>query len=263
MKRFEGKVAIVTGSSSGIGRATAFAFASEGAKVVIHSRAEDLADLKETENLLVLAGVTSENFHLVIGYIEDEKTLQQLVNDAVTRFGKIDILVNNAGVTKKVQSSPMSIENYDFVMGINLRAPLQLTNLALPYLKETKGCIINVSSLGAFRAMVIDQLHYCISKAGLDAFMRGCTDEFGKYGVRINNVNLGSIRTGMINNSKQFDIDTYVNTINKRVPLQRMGTSEEAAKIIVFLASNDASYVSGANWVVDGGLNSHSASSEK
>uniref|UniRef100_A0AC35FUS6 Uncharacterized protein n=1 Tax=Panagrolaimus sp. PS1159 TaxID=55785 RepID=A0AC35FUS6_9BILA len=263
MKRFEEKVAIVTGSSNGIGRATALAFASEGAKVVIHSRVEDLADLKETENLLISAGATSENFHSVTGYIEDEKTQQQLVNDAVAKFGKIDILINNAGVTKKMHSSAMSIENYDFVMAINLRAPLQLTNLTLPYLKETKGCVINVSSLGAFRAMVIDQLHYSISKAGLDAFMRGCTDEFGKYGVRINNVNFGAIRTGMFNNSNQFEIDKYVNILNKKIPLQRMGTSEEAAKIIVFLASNDASYVSGANWVVDGGMNSHSPSSEK
>ncbi|KAI1703027.1 enoyl-(Acyl carrier protein) reductase domain-containing protein [Ditylenchus destructor] len=252
--RFNEKVVIVTGSSAGIGQAAALDFGKEGASVVIHGQSAERLD--KTESLLLDAGIESEKILKVLGSLEDPDTASKIIDQTVQKFGKIDVLVNNAGAGSKPQeiTTPDSLDNLDFIYKVNYRSVVALTQLALPYLEKTKGNVVNVSSIAGQRPF---QQHtfYASLKAALDHFTRCYADKYGPKGVRINSVNPGPIRTyiferigvpGIEQKSEQYAIEN--------TSLRRFGESPEVSKIITFLASNDASYVTGALWVVDGGM---------
>ncbi|KAI1700919.1 enoyl-(Acyl carrier protein) reductase domain-containing protein [Ditylenchus destructor] len=251
--RFNEKVVIITGSSAGIGQAAALDFGKEGASVVIHGQNAERLD--KTESQLLEAGVPSEKILKVLGSLEDPDTASKIIEQAVQKFGKIDVLVNNAGAGSRPQETNNdSLDNLDFIYKVNFRCVVALTQLALPYLEKTKGNVVNVSSVGGQKPFHM-YTFYASLKAALDHFTRCYADKYGPKGVRINSVNPGPIRTyiqertgipGMEQIMEQYAIEN--------TSLRRFGESPEVSKIITFLASNDASYVTGALWVVDGGM---------
>ncbi|KAK0407161.1 hypothetical protein QR680_019043 [Steinernema hermaphroditum] len=253
MSRFVNKVAIVTGSSNGIGQATAVLLASEGASVTIHGRSEE--GLETTENLILDKGIPSERILSVQGDIEDEKTTKNLVEKTLERFGKIDVLVNSAGLGGKPGQDRNSIDAYDYIHEINIKSILKLIQLAEPHLEKTKGSIVNVSSIAGILPRPAT-IPYGMSKAALDHYMRSRTHELAKKGIRINNLNPGLVETnfhlqlGISEENQQKFRKGY----SKIIPMARPGTPEEMAKPIAFLASDDASYITGVALVADGGV---------
>uniref|UniRef100_A0A1I8AP71 NAD(P)-binding protein n=1 Tax=Steinernema glaseri TaxID=37863 RepID=A0A1I8AP71_9BILA len=250
--RFSGKVAIVTGSSGGIGQATVLLLASEGAKVVVHGR--NAEKIQATLNLLDEKGIKRDDVLVVQGEIQDDICIQQLVENTVEKFGKIDILVNNAGLGGASGMDPASMESFDYLQDVNVKSIIKLTDLALPHIEKTKGNIVNVSSFVAFHPAP-QFLYLAMSKAALDHFMRSKAEELGRKGIRINNVNPGLIRTNFF---EQMGIpgsvqEGLISTFNTTNPLGRPGEPSEIAKPIAFLASDDASYVTGVVLTVDGG----------
>ncbi|KAK0407164.1 hypothetical protein QR680_019046 [Steinernema hermaphroditum] len=251
--KFVGKVAIVTGSSNGIGQAAAVLLASEGASVTIHGRSEE--GLQTTEKLILDRGIPSERILSVQGDIEDEKTTKNLVEKTLERFGKIDVLVNNAGLASKQGMIPDSMDNYEYLHVVNIKSVIKLIQLAEPYLEKTKGSIVNVSSICSTKASP-RLVYYSMSKAALDHYMRSRTHELAKKGIRINNLNPGLTRTNAFAASGMTpdQVEQFIGALEAKIPLGRAGSSEEMAKAIAFLASDDASYVTGVALVTDGGL---------
>ncbi|KAK0406252.1 hypothetical protein QR680_018458 [Steinernema hermaphroditum] len=250
--KFSGKVAIITGSTSGIGQATALLLAAEGAKVVIHGRSAE--KIEATLKMLKEKGVRVENVLAIQGEIQDDKLIEYLVERTVIKFGKIDILINNAGLGGAPKMDPASMKSYDLLQDVNVKSVIKLTNLVLPYLQKTKGNIVNVSSvLSYYPAPTL--LYYAMSKAALDHYMRSSVETFAKKGVRINNINPGYIKTDFLS---QMDVPADIqqhlaNTYNTIHPLGRGGVPSDVAKPIAFLASDDAGYVNGITLTVDGG----------
>uniref|UniRef100_A0A1I7ZMV5 Short-chain dehydrogenease/reductase-like protein n=1 Tax=Steinernema glaseri TaxID=37863 RepID=A0A1I7ZMV5_9BILA len=209
----------------------------------------------ETENQLVENGVSSDRFLVVQGDIEDPETAKKLLEDTVAKFGKIDVLVNNAGVGAKPTIDPNSEENLDFVLDVNLKSVIRLNNLVIPELEKTKGNIVNISSIDALQAHQ-EYSYYAISKSALDHYMRHMAPPLGRKGVRINNVNPGLVPTNLVKrmgvDNATFDqlVDDFV---AKDVPLGRTGTPGDIAQAVSYLASSEASYVTGTTLVVDGG----------
>jgi NAD(P)-dependent dehydrogenase (short-subunit alcohol dehydrogenase family) len=252
-----GKVAIVTGSSSGIGLATAVKFASNGTKVTLTGRnLEGLADAKKK---CIAAGLKETEILTVPGEISDEHTREKLVAETLKAFGKIDILVNNAAV---MPASPLNacapqMDVLDKVFDVNIRAVVDLTMKAMPELIKTKGSVVNISSVGGMRP-VAPFLYYCMTKSSLEMFSRGIAQEFGSKGVRCNTVSPGLVRTNLPMSaglpkealtSMVYENEDYINL----QALNRVGEPEELANLIVFLASDGASYITGSNIVCDGG----------
>ncbi|TKR82303.1 hypothetical protein L596_016045 [Steinernema carpocapsae] len=252
MTRFAGKVAIVTGSSGGIGQATAVLLASEGASVTIHGRSEE--GLKKTEKLILEKGILAERILAVKGEIQDEKTVKNLVEKTLQKFGKIDVVVNNAGLAVRGDLEGLSMENYEYLHDVNVKSILRLNQLAETHLEASKGNIVNVSSMASYLPSPF-VLYYAMSKASLDHYMRGRTHELAKKGVRINNVNPGLIKTNAFASSGMSaeEVREFFASYEKKIPLARAGAPEEAAKVIGFLASDDASYVTGVTLPTDGG----------
>ncbi|KAI6180893.1 putative oxidoreductase YxbG-like protein [Aphelenchoides besseyi] len=254
---FKGKVAIVTGSSAGIGQATAEIFATEGASVTIHGQSEER--LKATADLLKKLDIPDSRVLVVRGAIEDKQTQKRLIDETVTKFGRLDILVNNAAVSYHDRLDPNSLENFDYVMDVNLRSLIALTRMAIPHLAKTKGNVVNISSVGSQRVIAISQ-PYVLTKAALDHFTRNAAVQYAEQGIRVNTVSPGAIRTLFrsrhdIPEDRKNAIENYVDRMLKNdVPMQRSGSAREVANVIVFLASDKASYVTGANYVVDGGV---------
>uniref|UniRef100_A0A1I8A9W3 Short-chain dehydrogenease/reductase-like protein n=1 Tax=Steinernema glaseri TaxID=37863 RepID=A0A1I8A9W3_9BILA len=250
--RFSGKVAIVTGSTSGIGQATVLLLASEGAKVVVHGR--NAEKIQATLRLLDKMGIRCEDVLAFQGEIQDDVFIEYLVKRTIEKFGKIDILVNNAGLGGAPGMDPNSMESFDYLQDVNVKSVIKLTNLVLPHLEKTRGNIVNVSSVVAFHPAP-QFLYYAMSKAAVDNFMRSKTEEFARKGVRINSVNPGYVQTDFL---KQMDVPSIVgknmaNAHTKENPLGRAGLPSDVAKPIAFLASDEASYVSGVALTVDGG----------
>uniref|UniRef100_A0AC34RG45 Uncharacterized protein n=1 Tax=Panagrolaimus sp. JU765 TaxID=591449 RepID=A0AC34RG45_9BILA len=199
MGKFDEKVVIVTGSSAGISQAVILAFAKEGASVVLHGT--NGARIEETRKLLEQLGVSEAKLLIVRGDISDENVQDRLIEETVEKFGRIDVLINNAGLGKKDGVDYHSMDNFDYVMGVNLRAPFRLTQLALPYLEKTKGNIINTSSIVSI-ARTIDHpmmTVYGMSKVALDTFTKYECARLAKKGVRINNINPGAFATNIGN----------------------------------------------------------------
>ena len=248
-KQFNGKVAFVTGATSGIGKACATAFASAGAKVVCVGRKEDaLRDLAET-----IREIGSESL-TVRANLADPAEAQEAVDRAIQTFGGVDILVNAAGHLSNGTIENTSVQAWDDMMDVNVRAPFQLMQMALPSLIERRGNIVNVSSVTGLRAFP-GVLAYCVSKAALDQLTRCSSLELAAKGVRVNAVNPGVVVTEIHKRGGMND-DAYAAFLEHSKtthPLGRTGRPEEIASLVLYLASDQAAWITGATYSIDGG----------
>jgi glucose 1-dehydrogenase len=248
-KRLEGKVAIVTGSGSGIGQAIAERLAKEGADVVVDYR-DHIEDAQITQQRITAAGTRSIMVHADVTSLADN---QKLVDEAWTQLGKCDILVNNAGIEKGADFWDVTEKDYDAVLNVNLKGAFFLSQFFVRRLLAAKmpGRIINISSV--HEDMVFPHFaSYAASKGGMRMLMRNLAVELGPHNITVNNIAPGAIVTpinkSLLNNKEQLD------ALLNNIPLGRMGTSDEVAGVAAFLASEDAAYVTGSTYVIDGGL---------
>ena len=240
---FDGKVAVVTGATSGIGMATALRIAEQGGRVAAVGRRKD-----------VLAQLDRPNIHSYAADLTSEIETRELIRGVLKDFQGIDILVNAAGIIASGTIESTTLQEYDRMMNINVRAVLQLTQLALPSIIERKGNIVNVSSVTGLRAFP-GVFAYCVSKAALDQFTRCAALELAPKGVRINAVNPGVVRTNL-HRSSGMNEETYAAFVERGKtthPLGRIGEPEEIAGLIVFLASSKAGWITGVTYSIDGG----------
>lgn len=243
------KVALITGASSGIGKATALRFAQEQAKLMLVARNADA--LRAVAQSARQFGTTAE---VCAADLTDEKQVHHCINATIKAFGGIDILVNSAGIIGSGSIESTSLADWDHMMNINLRSIFLLTQLALPSLIERKGNIVNVSSVTGLRAFP-GVLAYCVSKAGLDQFTRCVALELAAKGVRVNAVNPGVTFTNLHRNSgmDEQSYQAFLERSKTTHPLGRIGQPEEIADLILFLASPRASWITGATYAIDGG----------
>ncbi len=247
--RLKGKVAMVTGSGQGIGRAIALRLAQEGASIVV----EDRVDNDKAEETLAMVCKAGAEGCVVAGDIGDAAADKKVVADAVARMGQLDILVNNAGVERRADFWDVTEEDYDLVLGVNLHGVFFTTQAFVNHLRETKrgGKVINISS-------VHEELpfphfaSYCASKGGLKMLMRDLAIELAPLGITVNNVAPGAIETPI--NTKLMNNPAEMAALLKNIPLKRLGKPEDVAGSVAFLASSDADYITGTTMVVDGGL---------
>ncbi|XP_063833414.1 meso-2,3-butanediol dehydrogenase-like [Ostrinia nubilalis] len=240
---FANKVVIVTGGSSGIGAATAVSFSKEQASVVIVGRNEAKLTAVADQcpgSLVIKADVSNE---------DDAK---RIIENTLEKFGKIDILINNAGIAKfGAILGGKVMDTYDEVMNTNLRAAVLLTTLAAPHLVETKGNVVNISAIGGTYAPTPPFLAYCMSKAGLNHFTKGAALELAASGVRVNAISPGPVRTDIIANAG-FPISW--DHFAAQTALGRVSEPEEVAELVLYLASDKAKGITGANYVTDNGM---------
>jgi NAD(P)-dependent dehydrogenase (short-subunit alcohol dehydrogenase family) len=240
-----GLTAVVTGASSGIGRAIAEALAEAGANIVLVGR--DASRLQETAALVQARGVEMEP---VIVELTAEDAPQSIVDAAVKRFGGLNILVNCAGIFEPQPFETQPLESFDRQMAINVRAPFALTQAALPHLRPD-GAVVNISSIAGYAGFP-QSAAYCATKGAVELMTRALATELGPQGVRVNCVAPGNIRTPM--NAGQFAASPeYERSLEDKTPLGRIGETEDIAAAVVFLASPAAKFVNGASWLVDGG----------
>lgn len=242
MSRFEGKTVVVTGGTSGIGEATAILFAEEGANVFIAGRSYDRG--KEIVESLRNDGYDIE---FVTCEMSQETDVKWLIERAVGRTGGIDVLVNNAAMFYTCPLEDQSTEKWDNMFDVNVKGYFWTTKYALPFLKQSKGCIINNASVAGMHSYVSGKsFAYSASKAAVIQFSRVCALNYASDGVRVNAICPGIIQTPVYN--KDVSDSAY------KIPLLRVGRSEEVANVIAFLASKEASYLTGIVLPVDGGL---------
>ncbi|XP_050677949.1 3-oxoacyl-[acyl-carrier-protein] reductase FabG-like [Leptidea sinapis] len=243
---FESKVVIVTGASSGIGAAIAIAFAKESANLVIVGRNE--------ENLRKVAKQCEINNripYVINADVTNENDTKRIIHNTIKKFNKLDILVNNAGILRSDLSQDNKvIEKYDEIMKTNVRAVVDLTRLATPFLIQSKGNIVNISSVAGRKISGGEYTLYSITKAALDHYTRGMAITLGKYGVRVNAVSPGLVKTDIFaraGSTVSFD-EMGIKTL-----LGRWGEPEEIADIVTFLASDKAKGVTGSIYTSDNG----------
>jgi NAD(P)-dependent dehydrogenase (short-subunit alcohol dehydrogenase family) len=233
-----GKVAIITGSTRGIGRAIAEAYIAAGAQVVVSSES-----VEETANAAAALGGTG-----IPCDVTSATDLEALVTGTLAAHGALDILVCNAGIVDK--RSDTSVEDFDRVMAVNLRSQVALTNVALPHIAERQGSVILIASIGGIRGNAGINA-YALAKAGVAQLARNLAVQWGPKGVRANAISPGLIRTDLI-----ADLPNDSDFMARRMqmtPLRRIGEVAEVAGAAVFLASKAGGFVNGHNLVVDGG----------
>lgn len=248
-KKFSGKVAVVTGATSGIGHACAIAFANEGAKVVCVGRKDDA--LKDVEQEIRDAG--AEALCLRVD-LSNEREADHVIDEAIKAFGGVDVLVNAAGFLSTGTIETTSQEAWDEMMNVNVRAVFRLMQQALPSLIERRGNIVNVSSVTGLRSFP-GVLAYCVSKAAVDQLTRCAALELAAKGVRVNAVNPGVVVTE-IHKRGGMNMEAYAAFLEHSKtthPLGRTGRPEEIAALVLFLASDQAAWITGGTYSIDGG----------
>lgn len=250
MGKLSGKVAIITGASSGIGAATAVLFSRLGAELCLSGR--NLENLEKTAKKCEEA--TNKRPFLVLAELCDESAAERLVSETIKKFGRLDILINNAGIQKIGSIETMSLEQYDSVMSINVRSLLHLTKLATPHLIKTKGNIVNVSSVNGLRSFA-GVLAYSISKASVDQITRCVALELAPKQVRVNCVNPGVVITELQKRAglNEDQYAAYLVRAKETHALGRPGDPDEVASAIAFLASDESSFTTGTTLPIDGG----------
>ena len=246
MAEFEGRVAIVTGGSRGIGRAIVKELASRGAAVAFsYSRNQEMADQLVAE--VVAAGGRARAFQADAG---DAKAAEEMVKAVKAEFGSVDYLVNNAGITRDKLIMMMSEDDWDAVMATNLKGVFNVTKPAVSVMvRQRRGAILNISSISGVVGMA-GQTNYSASKAGLIGFTKALAKEIAKRNVTVNALALGLIETDMTSALAE----EYKQKMVEQIPLGRYGSAEEVAKIAAFLLSDDARYITGQVIQADGGL---------
>lgn len=246
---FENKVVLITGATSGIGKETAFCFDKEKAKLMLVAR-----DIKRLEDVAAKIKNNDSEAEIFPADITDQNKMKQCVNETIRLYGGIDILVNAAGIIANGTIENTKMEDWDYMMDINLRAVFNLVQLSLPSLIERKGNIVNVSSVTGVRAFP-GVLAYCVSKAGLDQFTRCVALELAQKGVRVNAVNPGVTFTELHRRSGMNDeaYQAFLEHSKTTHPIGRVGQPEEIAELILFLASSHAGWITGVTYSIDGG----------
>ncbi|HLL71333.1 MAG TPA: glucose 1-dehydrogenase [Pyrinomonadaceae bacterium] len=245
----KGKSALVTGASSGIGRATALRFAASGARVALVGR--DVAALEAVANEIARQGGEAL---VVAANVTNEEDAERAVKETVERFGSLDVLVNAAGVLANGTLEETTLNAWDAMMNVNVRAVFHLMQLAIPHLEKVGGNIVNVSSVTGLRAFP-GVLAYCVSKAGVDQLTRCAALELAAKGIRVNAVNPGVVRT-QVHRRGGMSEEAYAAFLEHSRgthPLGRVGEAEEVAELILFLASERAAWITGATYSIDGG----------
>jgi glucose 1-dehydrogenase len=252
--RLEGKVAVVTGAASGIGQAIAVEFAREGASVVVDYRGE-AAKVAETAGKIEAIG---GRYVTVAADVSIPDEVQNLIAGAVRAFGRLDIFINNAGVEKKFPFVDFPVEEFDRIVAANLRGPFLCAQAAARQMiaqagdsKKGGGRIINISSIHEDLPMPTNA-PYCATKGGLRMLMRTIAVELAPHGITVNNIGPGATYTPI---DKDVIADARLNAaILAEIPMGRWGTPEEVAKMAIYLASEDAGYVTGSTFFIDGGM---------
>lgn len=247
---FKDKVVLITGASSGIGAATAIYFAKHSAQLSLVARNEkNLRSIalyceksKGIKPLTIAADVTCD--------VDAER----IISETIEHFSKIDVLINNAGIIAMGGILNTSMDDFDRVMSTNLRAVFKLSMVAVPHLIESKGCIINVSSVSSVKPNKMS-LAYNLSKSALDHFTRCTALELAAKGVRVNSINPSFVKTNLLKKVGLTDeqLDLFIQNIVGNTPLKRPIDSEEVAGLIAFLAGDLAKNITGTCYVLDGG----------
>ena len=246
MKRFENKIVLVTGAGRGIGASIAKRFASEGAEVIVNYSGNDEVAQKTVDEITATGG-QAQKYKCSVN---DSESVKVMIDEIIKKFGRIDILVNNAGITKDGLMLRMTDEDFDRVIDVNLKGTFNCTKYVSKYmLKKKKKKIINISSVVGLSGNA-GQVNYSASKAGIIGITKSAAKELSSRGITVNAVAPGYVDTDM---TKVLS-DNIRNEILKNIPLQRMGNVEDISNCVAFLASEDASYITGQVISVDGGM---------
>lgn len=244
--RFEGKVVLVTGASRGIGRAIAIGFGKEGAKVIVNYTNSE----KRAEEVVAEIKKAGSDAIAVKSDVSNEDQVKKMINLAVKRFRRLDILVNNAGIVFDVPLSDRTVEQWKKTLDVDLIGVFLCSKHAIPQMRKQKsGAIINIASTNGLDQGGSYSIDYSAAKAGVINMTRSLAHSLGAYNIRVNCVAPGWVDTDM--NSKLTK--GYVEKEKKQISLGRFGRPEEQANVVLFLASDEASYMTGCTVVVDGG----------
>lgn len=245
MSQLSGKVAVVTGGNSGIGFSTAQKLKAEGAQVVITGRSAEKVNAAAAE--LGVKGITAD--------VQDLVALGTAVEEVKQEFGAIDILFVNAGIFAPAPIGQISEEMFDQQMGINFKGAVFTVEKFLPLIKDG-GTIINLSSVNAYTGMPNTAV-YAASKAAMNSYTRTAATELAARGIRVNSVNPGPVATPIFGKTgmPEEQLNGFAEAMQQRVPLKRFGQPEDIAELVAFLASDRASFITGAEYNIDGGIN--------
>lgn len=245
----QGKVVIVTGASSGIGRAAAQLFAGRGSTVVAVGR-------NEKELAALATGVKSKtgSVRIHLADMTEMSQLERIASETIYNHGQIDVLVNAAGIIKTGNIETTTLDDWDKMFHINLRSVFALSQKCLPHLVETKGNIVNVSSVAGTRSFP-NILAYAVSKAAVDQLTRCSALELAARGVRVNAVNPGVVVTNIHKRGgmEEEAYNDFLEHSKDTHPIGRVGTPQEVAELIYYLASDNASWITGSTYQIDGG----------
>lgn len=242
--KLKGKCALITGGARGIGKETALMFAKEGANVAVCDLLDD--DLKQVESEAAGFEGTVKGFHL---NVTDREKIDKVLGEVKETFGQIDILVNNAGITKDAFLMKMTEEQWDQVIDVNLKGVFNMTQAVSKMMKKTGGVVLSTSSVVGVYGNV-GQTNYAASKSGIIGMTYTWAKELSRYKIRVNAVAPGFIQTPMTENLPQKILDH----MKDKTPLKMLGEPKDIANAFLFLASDDARYITGQVLGVDGGL---------
>ncbi|MFB0909251.1 MAG: NAD(P)-dependent dehydrogenase (short-subunit alcohol dehydrogenase family) [Spirosomataceae bacterium] len=244
MSNLNGKIAVVTGGNSGIGYATAAKLKADGAAVIITGR--NAEKVKTAAKELGVTGVVAD--------VKDLKAIDELVNEVKSNHGNVDILFVNAGIFASAPIGQISEEMFDNQMGINFKGAVFTTEKFLPILNDGAS-VINLSSVNAYTGMTNTAI-YAASKAALNSYTRTAATELAPRKIRVNSVNPGPVSTPIFGKTgmSEEQLNGFAQAMQDRIPLKRFGQPEDVANLVTFLASDDASFITGGEYNIDGGI---------